>query len=62
VNENLDTNSESEFEFCLRDGVLTVVARVVSAAVAELILRCKTTEGVVERRVRHDTDEVNVRE
>jgi hypothetical protein len=41
--------------------VLTVVVCVVSfafAAVAELILCCKTTEGVVEKRFKHDAEEV----
>jgi hypothetical protein len=43
--------------------VLTVVVCVVSfafAAVAELILRCETTEGVVENRVKHDAGWVSV--
>jgi hypothetical protein len=41
--------------------VLTVVVRrVVSfAAVAELILSCKTTKGVVEKRVKHDAEWVD---
>jgi hypothetical protein len=43
--------------------VLTVVVCVVVvsfAAVTELILRCKTTEGVVEKRFEHDDDVVEV--
>jgi hypothetical protein len=46
------------------DCVLTVVVRVVPfsfASVAELILRCETTKGVVEKRVKHDAEEVDVR-
>jgi hypothetical protein len=45
------------------DCVLTVVVCIVSfsfASVAALILRCKTTQGVVEERVKHDADRVNV--
>jgi hypothetical protein len=44
--------------------VLTVVVCVVSfrlLAVTELIFRCKTTKGVVERCVFHDAERVNVR-
>jgi hypothetical protein len=44
--------------------VLTVVVCVVSfrlLAVTELILRCKTMEGIVEERVKHDKDVVFVR-
>jgi hypothetical protein len=40
------------------DCVLTVVVSLL--AVAELILRCKTTKGVVEKRVKHDADAVEV--
>ncbi len=43
--------------------MLIVVVCVVSfsfAAVAELILRCKTTKGVVERRVKDDAEWVYV--
>jgi hypothetical protein len=42
--------------------VLTVVACVVLAAVAlvELILRCKTTIGVGEKRFKHDAEWVDV--
>jgi hypothetical protein len=46
------------------DCVLTVVVCVVSfafAAVTELILRCKTTKGVVEKRFKHDVGVVFVR-
>ncbi len=45
------------------DCVLTVVVCVVSfafASVAELILRCKTTKGVVEQLVKHDAEVVEV--
>jgi hypothetical protein len=52
------------FVQCSRACVLTVVVCIVSfsfAAVAELILRCKTTKGVVEERVKHDAEDVKVR-
>jgi hypothetical protein len=54
-----------KFEFLLvgarGDFVLNVAACVVSfAAVDELILRCKTTKGVVEKRVMDDAEFVNV--
>ena len=56
-----------KFECCLLsardDYVLTAVVCVVSfsfAAVTELILRCKTTKGVVEKRVKHDAEFVAV--
>jgi hypothetical protein len=45
------------------DCVLTVVVCVVSfrlLAVTELILRCKTTKGVVVKRVKHDANGVAV--
>ncbi len=46
------------------DCALTVVVCVVLfsfAAVTELILRCKMTKGVVEKRVKHDAERVDVR-
>lgn len=53
-----------KFEFARGDCVLTdchCVRRVVSFdAVAEVVLPCKTTEGVVERRVKHDAEVVHV--
>jgi hypothetical protein len=56
-----------KFEFVVRsargDCVLNVVVCVVSssfATVAELILRCKTTKGVVEERVKRDAEVVYV--
>jgi Leucine-rich repeat (LRR) protein len=37
------------------------VCRVVSfAAVAEVVFRCKTTDGVVEKRFEHDAQQVDV--
>jgi hypothetical protein len=49
-----------KFEFVVRsargDCVLNVVA-----SVTELILRCKTTKGVVEKRVEHRAEQVDVR-
>jgi hypothetical protein len=39
---------------------LVAVLNVSFAAVAELILRCKTTKGVVENRVKHDAEAVYV--
>jgi hypothetical protein len=41
--------------------VLTVVVLLSFAAVAEVVLRCKTTtRGVVEKRVKYDAAFVNV--
>jgi hypothetical protein len=41
--------------------VLTVIVCVLSfAAVAEVVLPCKTTEGVVEKRFEHDAERVFV--
>jgi hypothetical protein len=53
-----------KFECCsLCYCVLTVVVCVVSIrllAVTELILRCKTTKGIVEERVKHGAENVLV--
>ena len=52
------------FALLVGDCVLTVVVCVVVvsfAAVTELILRCKTTNGVVGRRFEHDAEKVDVR-
>jgi hypothetical protein len=40
--------------------VLTVVVLLSFAAVAEVVLRCKTKKGVVEKRVKHDAELVDV--
>jgi hypothetical protein len=44
-----------QFEF-----VVAATCKLTAPSVAELILRCNTTNGVLEKRVRHDAEHVNV--
>ena len=50
---------EIELKFELKFEVDTAIGAM--ASVTEVILRCKTTKGVVKKRVNHDAEEVCVR-